>query len=100
MAATAATAAEGAAGGGGAAAAAVAVEAAWGSGSDGAIEKACRVSPSQLGPVPGTRTEFSICFTSVSPEIDSLFRSLLSQSPGIVAEPRDLTRRKRSRAAG
>jgi len=50
MAATAATAAEGAAGGGGAAAAAVAVEAAWGSGSDGAIEKACRVSPSQLGP--------------------------------------------------
>ena len=53
-----------------------------------------------MGPVPGTRTEFSICFTSVSPEIVSLFRSLLSQSPGIVAEPRDLTRRKRSRAAG
>src|SRR5262245_57176150 len=48
-----------------------------------------------MGTVAGTQTEFSICFTSVPPEIDSFFRSLLAQSPAVVAEPRDFSRRKR-----
>ena len=32
-----------------------------------------------VGVVPGSGTEFSICFTSIPPDIDSFFRSLLAQ---------------------
>jgi adenylate cyclase len=39
-----------------------------------------------MGLVPGTETDFSICFTSIPPEIDSFFRSLLAQAPAIEQE--------------
>ena len=36
-----------------------------------------------IGVLPGTGTEFSICFTSIPPDIDSFFRSLLAQAAAV-----------------
>jgi adenylate cyclase len=48
-----------------------------------------------MGLVPGTETDFSICFTSIPPEIDSFFRSLLAQAPAIEQELKQTIKRKR-----
>jgi adenylate cyclase len=48
-----------------------------------------------IGAVPGTKTDFSICFTSIPPEVDSYFRSLLAQATA--AEPQSTDERKRTR---
>jgi adenylate cyclase len=48
-----------------------------------------------IGAVPGTETDFSICFTSVPPETDSFFRSLLAQAPAVERESKETAKRKR-----
>jgi hypothetical protein len=49
-----------------------------------------------MGAVPGTEAEFSICFTSIPPEIDSFFRSLLARAPAVEQKSKGPTKRKRS----
>ena len=51
-----------------------------------------------IGVLPGTGTEFSICFTSIPPDIDSFFRSLLAQAAAVDPDLVETKRRKGRRS--
>jgi adenylate cyclase len=52
-----------------------------------------------MGAVPGTKTDYAICFTSIPPEIETLFLSLLAQAPAVESVLKDTTKRKRLSSA-
>jgi adenylate cyclase len=52
-----------------------------------------------MGVVPGADTDVSICFTSVPPEIDSFFRTLLTQAPTAEVELKKPSRSKQLRSS-
>jgi hypothetical protein len=52
-----------------------------------------------MGAIPGTKADFSICFTSIPPDIDSFFRSLLAQAAAAEAESVETKKRKSPRSS-
>jgi hypothetical protein len=52
-----------------------------------------------IGTVPGTGTVFSVCFTSIPPEIEAFFSVLLAQPAGVEAESMGTKKPKRRRTS-
>ena len=52
-----------------------------------------------IGTVPGTEADFSVCLTSIAPEIESFFDVLLGQAAGVERESMGMKKPKRRRGS-